>query len=385
MFRGGGETYTLNIAKGLKELGCEIRFIVSKPWSGKVKYPIEDFDTEYIPSPYLRDLAQWMSAGNPYFEKIPVKPLRNFSQKGYRFIAGRISKFDNLKSQNDIFDYLKKRDKDYDIVQVFGHSVLASRIVEELGIPTVIFLPGPPSMTYEKEIKKCSAVITDGFAIHRLREMREDAIRIPNGIDASKFKPTKNNVRAIYEIKADEKLLIFVGRFVPLKNLPFLIKEIKEVVKLDSKIKLMLVGEGPLYNQIVDLVSRLNLQNHVVFTGRIPHDDLAKYYSAADVFVLTSSYDNSPNALLEAMACGLPIIATRVGGIPMLVEYGINGVLIENNNIGEFKEAVLKLVNNSGLCKKMGERNRTMVTKKYSWSKSAEKFLEIYERILTNR
>ena len=383
MFRGGGETYTLNIARGLKELGCEIRFIVSKPWFGEVKYPVEDFEAEYVPSPYLRDLAQRMSAGNHYFEKIPIKPLRNFSQKGYRFVAGRIFKFDDLRSQNDIFDYLKKRDKDYDIVQVFSHSVLAVRIVEELKMPVVIRFPGPPGIANKEQILKCNAVVANGDAFLQIRDtITSDVINIPPGIDSEKFKPVDSNIRKEYNIEPDDKLVLFVGRLVPVKNIPFLITGMAELIKSDSKIKLMLVGEGPLYEQLVNLVSALNIEANVIFTGRIANDVLAGYYSAADVFAITSNYDNFPNAVIEAMACGLPVVGTKVGGIPQQVEDGVNGFLIENNNIVEFKEAVLKLVRNRRLCKEIGERNREMVKAKYDWSKSAKRLLEIYEGLL---
>lgn len=383
MFRGGGETYALNIARGLRELGCEIRFILPKPWFGEVKYPIDDFETEYVASPYLRDLAQRMAAGNSYFEKISVKPLQGFSQKGCRFIAGAIFKFYDLKSQNDIFDHLRKRDKDYDIVQVFSHCVLASRIVEELRIPVVIRFPGPPRIAYKKHILRCNAVVANGDAFLQTRDsITSDVIDIPPGIDSEKFKTVDSNIRNKYNIEPDDTLVLFVGRFVPLKNLPFLINGMAEVIKSNNKVKLMLVGEGPLYSQTVKLVCKLNIKDNALLTGRIPNSILPEYYSAADVFVITSNYDNFPNAVIEAMACGLPVVATKVGGIPQQVEHGVNGFLIQNNNIAELKESILKLVGNRTLCKEIGQRNREMVISKYNWSKSTRKFLEIYEHIL---
>jgi len=289
-----------------------------------------------------------------------------------------------LKSQSDIFHYLKKRRGDYDIVQIFSQSALASRIVEELKKPVVIRFPGPPLIVDLKKIQKCNAIVANGDAFLKIRDtMVEDVIDIPPGIDSKQFKYIASDVRKQYNIAIDDKLLLFVGRFVPLKNLPFLIKGTAELIKSDNKIKLLLVGEGPLYNQTVQLVSKLNIVDHVIFAGRIVNVDLAAYYSAANIFVITSYYDNFPNAVIEAMACGMPVIGTKVGGIPQQVEDGVNGYLIENNNIREFKEAVLKLITNRRLCRKMGEKNKEMVKAKYDWTKSAGKFLEIYETILT--
>ena len=88
MFRGGGENFDLNIARELRKYNVEIRFLASKPVFGNVKYPITDFISEYVPSPYLRDLAQAMSIGEPFFEKVPISPVRELLQKLYKTLPG---------------------------------------------------------------------------------------------------------------------------------------------------------------------------------------------------------------------------------------------------------------------------------------------------------
>mgnify|MGYP001109534124 CR=1 FL=1 len=383
ILRAGAETYTLNIARELKSLGVEIKFVVSKPLLNNVRYPVEDFEAEYVSSPNLRNLASRMLAGNSLLEKVPIASVRCFSQKGYKFIGGRIYRLYDRITQRDIFKYLKRRKRDYNIIQLLSCPILGSRIVDELRIPVVTRFPGPPSVKDKREILKCSAVVANGDAFLRIRDtITPDVIEITPGIDSEKFKPVNSRIREKHNISSNDKVVLYVGRFDPVKNLSFLVTAVAEIINCDGSIKLMMVGEGPLYGQVVRLVNKLGIKDRVIFTGRIPNADLPQYYCAANVFVITSHYDNFPNTVLEAMACELPVIGTRVGGIPQQIKDGVNGFLIENNNLGEFKDTVLKLVNNKSLCKEIGERNREVVKGKYNWPISARKFLEVYEQIL---
>lgn len=382
MFRGGGETYFLNIAKALQKLGCQISFVTTKPLFGDIKYPVEEFQTDYVPCPYLRDLSLRMMSGSVLLERIPFQVIKDTSQRIYKHIGYRVYNFDNLVSQRRLFDFIKNKKIDYDIIQVHALAWLASRVVEKLKIPTVIRFPGPPGLIWKKDIEKCNAVIASGDAVNVIKKnFREDVYDIPPGVDSNLFKPVRNNVREKYNI-GNNPLLLFVGRFVPSKNLPFLIKSFKEVVKEDNRVKLMLVGEGPLDKTVRYLVAKYKIEKNVIFTGRIPSERLPSYYSAADVFVITSNYDNFPNAVLEAMACELPIIGTRVGGIPQQVKNGENGLIVESNNVEEFKNAVLNLLNDKELRKEMGKRNRKTVIRNYSWLESAKKLKRIYESLL---
>jgi len=368
MFRGGGEQFDLNIAKALQQLGCVVSFIVGKPLFEKVKYPITEFDVDYVASPYLRDLSQKL--------EISGFPLR---QVGYR-----VFHFDYMVFGKKVVKLLgKDRNRNFDVIQICGLSSLASELVDELKIPVVLRFPGPPVINQKREIEKCSAVISSGDTVNRLRNIvgNNNVFDIPPGINSNTFKPTANKVREKYNIK-NSKLLLFVGRFAPLKNLDFLITAFKELLKERKNIKLLLVGEGPLEKQTRTLVRKLKVGEHVIFVGRAENEELSQYYSAADIFVMSSAYENFSNAILEAMSCELPIVATKVGGIPMQVKDGENGFLVKSDNIKQFKKAIITLLDNNSLSIEMGKRNRELVKKRYSWSTSAKKLKEIYELIL---
>ena len=367
MYRGGGEQFDLNIAKALQQLGCVVSFIVGKPLFEKVKYPITEFDVDYVASPYLRDLSQKL--------EIFGFPLR---QVGYR-----VFHFDYMVFGKKVVKLLgKDRNRNFDVIQICGLSSLASELVDELKIPVVLRFPGPPVINQKREIEKCSAVISSGDTVNRVKNMGiNNVFDISPGVDSDTFKPTANKVREKYKIQYS-KLLLFVGRFAPLKNLGFLITAFKELVKERKNVKLLLLGEGPLEKQTRTWVRKLKVEEHVIFMGRLKNEQLPQYYSAADIFVMSSAYENFSNAILEAMSCELPIVATKVGGIPMQVKDGENGFLVKSDNIKQFKKAVITLLDNNSLAIEMGKRNRELVKRKYSWSTSAQKLKEVYELIL---
>jgi len=359
MLRGGGEIYDIRIAENLQKLGVDVSFVVGKPFLGKSRYPLEEFDTDYCASPYFYDL----------YHKI-----------AHIRCSGRLYSLDRWLFSRSCYNLLKFRN-DYDVLQVNGLVSLAINIKYKKRIPTIIVFQGPV-FTGEKLIERADAIVAYGDALTKIRRnVREDAYDIPPGVDSDIFKPVKDNIREKYEI-GEDKLLLFVGRLIPAKNIPFLIRGFAEAVKENKKIKLMLVGEGPLEEQIRRIVKEFGLEQKVIFTGMVPNDRLPQYYSAADAFIITSSYDNFPLVVLEAMSCCLPIIGTRVGGIPLQVEHGENGLLVENNDIKGLKNAILELVDNKNLAKEMGRRNRRKVKEKFSWLESAKKFKKIYESLL---
>lgn len=373
MFRGGGETYTLNLARELQKLGCKPSFLLSKPIFGNPRYPLDEFQTHYVYSPYLRDLSQKISGG--------IKQTR--VKRFLRYFVGKVQKTDLIFFRYAAFQWMKRHSEHYDIVQVLSNPQLAGRISKNLHIPTVVFFPGPPSIKTKGGLKQCTAVTTDGYAIHQMRKIRPDACKMPIGIDARRFRPIKTDVRDKYFIGKNDIVFLFVGRFVPLKNLPCLLKSFSKLNnKTTERHWLMLVGDGPLYKETQKLSVELGIRDNVIFTGPVHYYHLPAYYSAADIFVMTSTYENSPNALLEAMSCGLPVIATNVGGIPDLVVDGENGILVRHGDLNGFISAMRELSSDKYKQKMMAITSQNLSKKKYSWQNTSALYLNLYKHLL---
>ena len=376
MFRGGGENYTLNLANELSKMGCKLSFLLAKPLFLSPRYPLAGFQTNYVSCPYLRDLGQQIAS---CFEKEKIG--RIFRYLGYIF-----QKIDSGFFTYFAYKWIKKCSKDYDVVHVLSHPELAGRISKEFNIPTVVFFPGPPSDSIKRHwIQKCTAVTTDGYSINRLKAIRPDAIQIPIGIDIQRFNHVKNEVRWRYRINKEDILFLYVGRFVPLKNLPFLLEAFTKLSKVNPRVRLMLIGEGPLLRIVKKQSQRLGIDHKVFFVGFVPQENMPAYYSSSDIFVLPSKYENSPNALLEAMSCGLPAVASAVGGIPDLVEDGKSGFLVKPNKVGAFVESMERLTSNQKLRAAMGAHARQICINKYTWKHTASLYHQVYERILRTK
>ena len=245
--------------------------------------------------------------------------------------------------------------------------------------------------SFEKSFKK--AVLKNSDATIALTNDMKIAMQtiydksisvIPNGCDPTKFENlSKRDLRDKLKIKEDEKVMIFVGRLHPIKGLQYLIEAMKIIYKKYPKSRLLIVGDREDRNNLENLVKKLNLNKYVTFIGMVPNEAVPEYMVAADVFVLPSLSEGFPTVIVEAMASGIPIVATKVGGVPEIIKDGENGFLVEPMNSEEIAEKVLLLLNNDELRKRISEKNKEEV-KKYNWESIAEKLEEIYFGIISD-
>jgi len=192
---------------------------------------------------------------------------------------------------------------------------------------------------------------------------------VPNGVDVEKFKVQNPKSKK-------EKVIITVSRLVKKNGIDDLIKA---VAQLD--IKLLILGEGPDEKKLKRLAERLNLKEKVLFLGHIQYNDLPKYYSSADVFVRPSLSEGLGNVFLEAMACGVPIIGTPVGGIPDFLEDRKTGLFCQVNNPQDIAKKIKEILENDELQKSMVNNGLKLVKDKYSWDKISLKMEKIFKKL----
>lgn len=206
---------------------------------------------------------------------------------------------------------------------------------------------------------------------------------IPHGIDPIEYSPNNDGskIRAKFGIEEDDKVIGFVGRLVPLKGVKYLLDAIKMINKKIDNVKVLIVGDGPQKRELEALV-RKNLKQNVIFTGFISKENLPHVYPAFDIFTLPSLTEGLSNTLLEAMACGKPIITTFVGGNSELVEHGKTGLLVQPKSSEELAEKILDLLIDSNKRVQMGQRGRDKILKHYTWEKIVPMYKRVYEQIL---
>jgi glycosyltransferase involved in cell wall biosynthesis len=193
---------------------------------------------------------------------------------------------------------------------------------------------------------------------------------IPNGVDLNIFKPSLRNGKV--------PQLLFTGRVVYQKGLDLLVEALSALI--DIPWELAIIGDGSYKDQLHQRIDALGLTKRIRFHGWCNQNQLLPILAQAHIFVNPSRHEGMPNAVLEAMACGLPVIATRIAGNEDLVKNGENGFLVSNENVIELRDALRTLLTDKPLRLKMGECSRAIVENKFSWSHSGEEYLALLQK-----
>ncbi len=203
---------------------------------------------------------------------------------------------------------------------------------------------------------------------------KPEAVRvIANGVDAQRFQPPQRRGNGAFRIAC-------VGRLVFNKGPQFLIEAVPQVLQAHPNAEFILVGDGPLRARLEERARALNISHRVHFLGTRP--DVATILQACDVLVRPSLLEGMPLAVLEAMACGLPVVATPVSGTSELVKGGENGLLVRPADPDDLAGAILRLAEDEALRKAQGRRGRWLVEHGYSWDAVAARNLSVYRELL---
>lgn len=208
-----------------------------------------------------------------------------------------------------------------------------------------------------------------------LKRLRFRTFFLPHFVDSSRFSETR--------LDQDHHNVLFVGllesiKGVDIKGVDILIHAFSRVVRTVPDATLMIVGNGPQETMLKELCARLNLEDHVKFHGWVSHTRIHDFYAQADVIVVPSTVmENSPLTIYEAMACGRPVIGSRLGGIPGLVSDGENGLLFEPGDYEDLAKKIVELLNDKTKAATMGEVGRQWARSLYSREQHVDRYLEL--------
>jgi glycosyltransferase involved in cell wall biosynthesis len=238
-----------------------------------------------------------------------------------------------------------------------------------------IYLPGRfTRMTSKPILQNADAVLalTEDMK-QKMREICDrDISVVPNGIELERFEASLGERK-----EGNTKTIIFVGRLHPVKGVQYLIESMAIVHQKMPDAKLVIVGDGPERSRLEGLAEKLNLNSCIRFEGKVPQENIPQLMHQADVFALSSLSESFGIVNLEAMAAGLPIVATKVGGIPDIVEEGVNGYLVNAKNPEEIAERLMILLGNDKIREEMVAKNREKA-KLYTWDKVTDTMEKIY-------
>lgn len=341
-----------------------------------------------------------------------VKVYRAWSIKPYLHNFERVSLMNILVSLtfslSCAFLLIRKR-KDYDIVHFHGASlplfvnlpllkILRKKVVAKVASARLGIEPGSLRGRYfglgslivtllqmvdifiatTNEIEK--GLLLDGFSAKRIT-------RIPNFVDLNIFSPAQINEKE--EIKANigfgkAPIVAFTGgRFIPCKGVDVLLGAWSEVSKDFPDAKLVLLGNDPSMNDLKVMADALGISGSVVFQGRV--SGVVDFLHATDVFVLPSLQEGMPNSLLEAMACGLPVVATMIGGAVDLVEDRVSGMLVSPNDAHALAESIKFLIRNETFARRIGDEAYQVIKNRFSLDSTVDKYIMLYQSDINSR
>ncbi len=333
--------------------------------------------------------------GQPFVKRAESSPIGRLGIHGER-------KLKNLPISL-LFHALSFRD--FDLVHV-NYALLGSAATLCNGlcrIPYVFTVHGIPQPEYEEGYDKlgylaekwalpltsarASVVVADSEYIRSELQARfsTKSIVIPLGVDTQRFAPANReeitSIRRKIGISEMDRVVLYAGRLHPWKDPLVLVHAAKHVLKQIPNAIFYLVGRGPLQTDIRETIRTLGIKDRVsVVTEADYYNGLTDYYKIADVFVLPTRQEGFGLVILEAMSCGLPVVASYQGAAPELV--GDCGVLFRPGDPYSLSESIVSLLSNAPLRARLREQARTRVVEKFDWDHCAKSYLRVYSQAL---
>ena len=213
---------------------------------------------------------------------------------------------------------------------------------------------------------------------------------VPNGVDLGKFQIPKlktqinfksqiSNLRKELKIEENKQIIITVSRLVEKNGISDLIDAVSQLSIINYQ--LLIIGSGPLEKQLKLQVEKLNLGKKIFFLGDVPNKKIFEYLAISDIFCRPSLSEGLGTAFLEAMAAGVPVVATPVGGIPDFLKSGETGLFCEIKNPQSIAEKIKILLENNELREKIIKNARELVEKKYNWDAIGLKMKNIFNKL----
>lgn len=241
-------------------------------------------------------------------------------------------------------------------------------------------------------LKKVKAIITvsenNKKILQKLYPKYKNKIQvIHNGIDTTWWhsqllRITEQDIKDVkeelFQAKENTFILITVAELHERKGLKYLIEAMPKIITKYPNVKCVIIGEGPERNALTKLIKSLNIENHVILLGK--QKEIPKLLKCSNIFVLPSRREAFGMVLLEAMVTGLPVVATKVGGIPEIIENGENGLLVEPENPAKLSKAIIDLIPHPNKLEKFSKTGYTTVSEKFTAKKMAEQYEKIYAK-----
>lgn len=203
---------------------------------------------------------------------------------------------------------------------------------------------------------------------------------IPNGVDVDRFRPLPSQLKAEWGFCDDEVVLLLARRLVEKNGVIWFARAINELRHL--RFRVVVAGDGEEREKMLTILSQGGMADRVLFLGAVANSQMPYVYSAADISVLPSLAEATSISGLEAMACGLPLVGTNVGGIPTIIDNGATGILVPARDPAALARELERLILSADLRRRLGAAGRLSAETKFSWQIAARRTRDVYRRCL---
>lgn len=228
---------------------------------------------------------------------------------------------------------------------------------------------------------------TEKYLKYKCKIKNKPIYIIPTGIDIEPFnsnnfsKEDRDNLKEKLGIKKDEKVILFLGRIGEEKSIDVIMENMPTIFKTIKNAKFLIVGDGPSKEPLEEQAKSLNISDKVIFTGKVPWNEVPKYYNLGDVFVNASLTETQGLTFIEAMAAGIPIVAKYAPNLTEFITNNKNGILVKKN--ADFSKAIINVLTNKKLSQKLAT-NGLETAKSYSVQEFGDKLEMLYTEIIKN-
>jgi glycosyltransferase involved in cell wall biosynthesis len=370
---GGGETFTTSLFVAFARRGHRVTaaFVADRRGGYPRQLP-SCFEPLPIPGWWSRKPGQ--VALSAIGTRLPQR-LRPGWARVQEAICWRTIAWHNRRFEARAEKAMHGRWDNYDAIYVNGNVGLAHQAASRR--PTLLMLPGPVSDDTRPLMQNIHAVCAhdDGFSC--IRSLLGDrAIELPLGLDSEVFSPGPTSARAELGWSNGDFVIGYVGRLALIKGVDLLATAFREISRSLPQARLLIVGSGEEERRIRSVLSSEFSRGVVHLQPRTSQDQLPRWYRAMDVLAMPSRYETMSNAVLEGMACGVPFVASAVGGSKDLANTNA-GWLFEPESVASLAELLRMVVESGADLKSYGERGSRHVHQRYSWASSAERLEQI--------
>lgn len=230
----------------------------------------------------------------------------------------------------------------------------------------------------EPTLRRATFVVVPSPFLHQVFRRRSfSTYIIPNAVDVERFFPRESNLQDRYPGQNKSAHIVVTRNLEKIYDIPTAIRAVRLVKHRLPNVRLTVAGSGPLRPELEALVAKLELDSTVIFTGRLDNEKIAALYGQADVMVNPSLVDNMPISILEAMASGVPVVTTNVGGIPYLVEDDKTGILVPPEDEHAMAHAIIRILTSEKWARRLSTAALSAV-QEYTWPHVRTKWLRLY-------